>query len=551
VRLSRQKAKMALLLLLLLLLLPVQATAALGCVVVRDKHNAQQDLKIEQWGENAVRVRAVPSGGSFRDDLVSALVPPTDGFAAAECGTVVLGAAGETVTSGNLQAIVGADGLLTFTRLSDNKVLLSEASVRGLTPTTTVPEREGFYAFNISFHATEGERIYGLGQHKTGLLDNVGGKFQLSPMNTEILIPVAHSSLGYAFLMNLPSFGSVELGKAAAPPAPCPSGSAKKCPSHPEKTFCPSIDDPHQCSTTGLTTWQLSTVLQADFWVATTAPDSEVETEEVSPWAQLQHAYANATGHAPVYPEWASGFWQCKNRYHNQSQVIDVARGYIDRGYPISLIIIDYFNWNPNPLGDETLPAACWPDPKGMVDELKQMGVELMISPYFHSLTEQSKYYAKALSEGFIVTNATGQPAKVAFADAYLYDLYNPAARAYAWEAVEAGYIAPYGLHHWWLDCDEPCGGDMTSLAYNNGTWPASFVGAAYPHMVDQMVFEGMGAADKQYTHDNVMLGRSAWAGSQRWGGAVWSGDTHSDFANLNQQFRAGLNLVMSGIPYW
>ena len=507
---------MALALVLLLLLLPVQAIAALGCVVVRDEHNAQQDLKIEQWGENAVRVRAVPSGDSFRDDLVSALVPPTDGFAAAECGTVVLSAAGQTVTSGNLQATVGADGLLTFTRLSDKKVLLSEASVRSLTPTTTVPEREGFYALNISFHATEGERIYGLGQHKTGLLDNVGAKFQLSPMNTEILIPVAHSSLGYAFLMNLPSFGSVELGKAG-----------------------------------GLTTWQLLTVIQADFWVATTAPDSQVETEEISPWAQLQHAYANATGHAPVYPEWASGFWQCKNRYHNQSQVIDVARGYIDRGYPISLIIIDYFNWNPNPLGDETLPAACWPDPKGMVDELKQMGVELMISPYFHSLTEQSKYYAKALSEGFIVTNATGQPAKVAFADAYLYDLYNPAARAYAWEAVEAGYIAPYGLHHWWLDCDEPCGGDMNSVAYNNGTWPASFVGAAYPQMVDQMVFEGMGAADKQYTHDNVMLGRSAWAGSQRWGGAVWSGDTHSDFANLNQQFRAGLNLVMSGIPYW
>ena len=67
---------------------------------------------------------------------------------------------------------------------------------------------------------------------------------------------------------------------------------------------------------------------------------------------------------------------------------------------------------------------------------------------------------------------------------------------------------------------------------------------------VDQMVFEGMGAANKQYHHDNVMLGRSAWAGSQRFGGAVWSGDTHSDFADLNQQFRAGLNLVMSGIPY-
>jgi hypothetical protein len=49
----------------------------------------------------------------------------------------------------------------------------------------------------------------------------------------------------------------------------------------------------------------------------------------------------------------------------------------------------------------------------------------------------------------------------------------------YAFAAVEKGYIEPYGIHHWWLDCDEPCGGEMDDLGYNNGTWPAAFVGAA------------------------------------------------------------------------
>lgn len=90
------------------------------------------------------------------------------------------------------------------------------------------------------------------------------------------------ASLGYAFLMNLPGFGSVEFGD-------------------------------------NQTSWQLDTVLQADFWVATTDPP--VQGAEVSPWAQLQHSYANATGHSPVYPQWTSGYWQCKNRYHNQTQV--------------------------------------------------------------------------------------------------------------------------------------------------------------------------------------------------------------------------------------
>jgi alpha-glucosidase (family GH31 glycosyl hydrolase) len=79
---------------------------------------------------------------------------------------------------------------------------------------------------------------------------------------------------------------------------------------------------------------------------------------------------------------------------------------------------------------------------------------------------------------------------------------------------------------------------------YNRGKWPAAFVGAAYPSMLDLAVYEGMGAPGKEYEHDNVMLGRAAWAGSQRYGGAVWSGDTQSTWKDFNQQFKAGLNMV-------
>lgn len=71
---------------------------------------------------------------------------------------------------------------------------------------------------------------------------------------------------------------------------------------------------------------------------------------------------------------------------------------------------------------------------------------------------------------------------------------------------------------------------------------PAAFVGAAFPQMLDLAVHEGMAGSDP------VMLGRAAWAGSQRYGGGVWSGDTRSTWQDFNQQFRAGLNMVMSGI---
>lgn len=417
------------------------------------------------------------------------------------------------MSNGNIKAELGLDGRLRFVRLSDGALLLAEKAPRTIVPATTAG-LAGFYTLDLEFAAVPGERIYGLGQQPTGQLDNKGvGVLELRPRNRNVLIPVAHSSVGYAFMFNLPSFGTVEYNDT-------------------------------------LSYWHADAVLQADFWVATTADSPPHAT---SPWLQLQEAYTNATGHAPVYPEWSSGFWQCKNRYHNQSQVMDVVRGHETRGYPVALVIIDYYSWNPDPLGDETLPPECWPDPKRLVEELRDQGVELMLSPYFHSVTSGAAHFHQAAERDLLAVGPDGAPAQVGYDGAYIYDLFQPASRAYAFNAVRDGYIVPYGLHHFWLDCDEPCGDDagIESLRYNNRTWPAAFVGAAYPHMLDKMVWEGMAAPGMEYANDNVMLGRSAWAGSQRYGGAVWSGDTSSNFPNLNTQFRAGLNMVMSGIPYW
>eukprot|EP00037_Helgoeca_nana_P024508 m.260952 g.260952 ORF g.260952 m.260952 type:complete len:715 (-) comp26656_c0_seq3:208-2352(-) len=507
--------------------LVVRATAS--CVIVRHSA-ASQDIKFEAYGTNAIRTRVVPTGSAFVDtpDIVSALVPfePVTSASSSACPIFVAPpTATESPTTtpadltvGNLRASVSADGLISFIRVSDKKTLVTESAVRSLVPAGPTVPVAGFLASSLEFAAVDGERFYGLGQHKTGILDykEYGKEIDLAPHNTEITIPVAHSSLGYALLFNHPGFGSVQFNETVS-------------------------------------RWTADACKQIDFWVATTE-DGPVHT--VSPWAQLQHAYADATGHAPVYPEWTSGFWQCKNRYKNQSQLVDVADGYISRGYPISLIIIDYYSWNPGPLGDETLPSECWPDPKTMVSTLKEKGVEVMISPYFHSVAAASKNYAEAAAKGYLaIDNSTGKAA-IVYDNAALYDLFNPEARAYAFAAVEAGYIQKYGLHHWWLDCDEPCGGTnngtyATDWLYNDGKWPAAFVGAAYPQMLDLAIWEGMGAPGKQYEHDNVMLGRAGWAGSQKYGGAVWSGDTESTWDDFNQQFKAGLNFVMSGIPYW
>ena len=243
----------------------------------------------------AVRVRAVPAGGKFFDapDVISALIPPAAAAAAAppECDRVELsGTAGPaSVTQGNLRASVGQDGRLTFARVSDGKMLLTERSVRALAPTVTTPPVPGFLSLEMAFEAVEGEHIYGLGQHAAfswakdypldGQLDQKGLPSMLfEPHDGDVTIPIAHSSLGYAFLSNLPSTGAMEFNK---------SGSF----------------------------WSHAVVLQADIWVATTA---DSPPHAASPWGQLQAAYADATGHAPVWPDWTTGFWQCKLRYANQ-----------------------------------------------------------------------------------------------------------------------------------------------------------------------------------------------------------------------------------------
>ena len=151
-----------------------------------------------------------------------------------------------------------------------------------------------------------------------------------------------------------------------------------------------------------------------------------------------------------------------------------------------------------------------------------------MVSPYFHMVTNISKNYAAALEQGLLVRNGTdpalGPARDQEFSgqsgllkgkeNAYIYDVFTAKSREYAWQQVADGYVKPYGIRHWWLDCDEPCGVLPTDrLVYNGGHWPASLVGAAYPHMLARMVYEGMG---KLGLKDSVMLGRSAWAGSQR-----------------------------------
>eukprot|EP01050_Picozoa_sp_SAG11_P029441 SAG11_NODE_8293_length_1033_cov_1.943255_1_plen_286_part_10 len=260
-------------------------------------HTGGQHVIFQATGADGIRITAAPaSAGAPPAHYPSALSRGSD------AGATSTG--GEGLTNGNLRASL-RDGLLLFERVSDGTELLREKSRRTFAPT----ENAGFFSVNLTLDSPPSEALYGLGQHQTGALDNKGQSFALRPANTEILIPVVHSSRGYTFVWNVPSFGRVALGNQTA-------------------------------------VWRADSAPHLDIFVCTTAANLSAAQ---SPWADRMAKFTAAVGRAPVFPRWVSGYWQSKNRYRNQSELLAAVRGHRALGLPLAMIVIDYHTWDDPP----------------------------------------------------------------------------------------------------------------------------------------------------------------------------------------------------------
>jgi alpha-D-xyloside xylohydrolase len=460
-------------------------------------------VRIEPWAADSLRVRGT-IGPEIAADLPGALLsasPPAD--ARAE-----IGPERARVVNGRIAAEISADGRLRFTRTNDGTVLLAEVMPHFGGP----PQRlyapagrgGGLHHVEVLFAARDGERFYGLGQPQHGKLDQKGAVIELVQRNTEVSIPFVLSSAGYGLLWNHPGIGRVELG------------------------------------TTG-TRWVSDACRQWDYWI--TAADEP---------ADIVRRYADATGHAPMLPEWASGFWQSKLRYQTQEELIDVAREYHRRGLPLSVIVVDYFHWTRQ--GEWQFDPHDWPDPGGMVAELDQLGVKLMVS-IWPTVNPASANYAEMQDQGLLVASERGIGVHLSFWDkgstgpalVSYYDATSPGAREYIWSKVKEGYYK-HGIRGWWLDACEPelRPQHPDNLRFHLG--PGLEVANIYPMLHAKAFYDGMTGEGETET---VLLCRAAWAGSQRYGAAVWSGDIDSTFDDLRRQIPAGLNIGLSGIPWW
>jgi alpha-D-xyloside xylohydrolase len=460
-----------------------------------------ETLRVQAWGTDSVRVR-ITCEPDFTDS-VQALIAPR------ACPvTVTVGETEAKLVNGRLTVKVSDRGVIRFFMDEAAEPVLEEAM---FPEDVVVPIRRrfvakegGLYRIEQRFKAYPGERLYGLGQHTDVGLNLKGSVIDLDQRNTQVCIPFLLSSRGYGLLWNMPSVGQVELSE-------------------------------------NRTRWVAESAREIDYWFTVGPAPADI----------LAH-YADATGHAPMLPEFAAGFWQCKLRYRTQEELLTVAREHKRRGLPLSVIVADFFHWAM--MGDWSFDPKCWPDPAAMVKELREMGVELMVSVW-PSINPDHPEFNTLTQKGFLVRTDRGLPAETCFMDTYnpgkvyihFYDPTHPEARAHLWSKLRENYYK-LGIRVFWLDACEPelPHRDYDLLRYHLGN--GETVTNLYPFLHEQGVYEGL---KQEGEKEIITLCRSAWAGSQRFGVALWSGDIASTFPSLQRQLRAGLNVGLSGLPWW
>lgn len=453
-----------------------------------------ETIWVVPWGKNGARVR-ITRETSFRD-LPQGLLPdpPTpEGCSINVADNEVTLVNGELTLSISIPRL----GLITVKRSSDGEIVLQERhkTTAEHWARTFVPDR-GAWQIDQRFYAHDDEKFYGLGQRQHGYLDQKGCTMDLMHRNSEVSIPFLVSNKGYGFLWNNPGLGRVALGR----------------------------ND---------TRWTMDQGHQIDYYVVVDdAP------------AEILKRYAEVTGMPSEFPEWGAGFWQCKLRYKTQEELLEVAREYHRRKLPVDVIIIDFHHWPK--MGDWCFDPECWPDPKAMVEELKSLGMECMVS-IWPTVDFSCENYNYMKEHGLLLRNERGNPMQNGDGRQTFYDATNPSARAFLWEQVKKNYV-DNGIRLFWLDTMEP---EIIPLEPDNTRFylgTGREVAGMYPLGHFQAFFEGL----TEYGEKAPMtLGRSAWVGSQRFGGAVWSADIPSTFDSLRRQVTGGLNIAMSGQPYW
>ncbi len=484
--------------------------------------NGNSQVWIEPWGENSLRVRmtVAPEMDSHDWALCEPVKECTAEFRTETVDTTDPWYKGEEfahyhqtgvnhyMTNGKITAKVDFEGRISF--YNQNGDLLTEEYWRNRNRINRycVPLRVDArelkcrqggtdYELTARFEAFDDEKIFGMGQYQDRHLNKKGAVLELAHRNSQASVPFMISSRGYGFFWNNPAIGTATFG-------------------------------------TNKTEWYAKSTQKLDYFI--TAGDTPAEIEQ---------NYTAATGRAPRMPEYGLGYWQCKLRYRTQDEILAVAREHKRRGLPMDAIVVDFFHWTRQ--GDFKFEPRDWPDPDAMVKELKELGIETVVSVW-PTIDEKSENFWEMADKGYLVSADRGNGLHMTWmGNTVFYDATHPGAQKFVWEKCRENYYKK-GIRTFWLDEAEPEYGpyDFDNYRYYAGT--ALQCTNIYPLMYAKGFYDGL---KEEGEREVLSLVRCAWAGSQKYGVLTWSGDIHSSFRAMREQLQAGLNMCVAGIPWW
>lgn len=471
---------------------------------------------IEAWGENSLRIRATCNRDVIEQD--EALLPASQ--ITTPNAEIEIQEKQGRIRNGNITAVFTQRSTIQFLN-QDGKVVLEEyirqravendtgnedvnvKSIKAFSCTLKLKPREfkpilgGDYELHARFESDPKEKIFGMGQYQEPYLDLKNCTVELAQRNSQSSVPFYLSNKGYGFLWNNAGIGHVNFSK-------------------------------------NITQWSMPSTKQLDYWI--TVGDTP---------AQIEETYASVSGKVPMMPDYGLGLWQSKMRYQTQEEVMEVARHYKEINITPSIMVIDFFHWTQQ--GHFDFDKRYWPDPAGMVKELKAMGIETMISVW-PTVSTDANTYQECLEKGYLVRCDRGvRMTMQQLGNTVFLDPTNPNTRSYVWDKLKKNYVDE-GIKLFWLDVAEPgyMVYDFDTYRYYDG--PSLQVANKFPRDYTRMIYDGLKAQGEE---DIVSLVRCVWAGSQRYGALAWSGDIDSSFQAFRNQVHAGLNMGIAGIPWW
>lgn len=450
---------------------------------------------------------------------------------------------------------------------------------------TIVPETiDGTQTYIIrqDFLLSPHEALYGLGQHQEGFFDLRDIPIRLLQANTNIAIPFLISTRGYGLLWNDPALTdfnppaqTIQLdrnGQAVFQSGPEGEYGFLLSGNFRDKLHL-AVGDKKVIDLTNMwlpgsaggkihlaanTSYRIEADTGGDAALAVRFPSDTMAFRSDASRAldyyliygpepaRVVSQYRDFTGEAPLLPRWAYGFWQCRERYSGQQQILDTAAEFRARRIPVDAFVQDWQYWGKYGWNALRFDESAYPSPAQMMSSLHKQDLHLVISVWakFGVGTEVDRQMVAA---HLVLTNAasTAEPGEARQRENWA-DLFDPQAQTLYWADIDRDLFRD-GLDGWWLDASEPEGDplkdDMTFLG------PGKTVRNAFPLYETSAVYRGQRETDEDKRV--VILSRSAYLGQQRNGSISWSGDISANWETLRRQIPAGLSFSMSGFPYW